>query len=205
MNFFNWIREGVRQAVLYGVHDAVGELGPPHSGQDMNERILHLLRTSPEGETPRLDGPSAAGWHQAKAARPHPGRHPGHDGSQRVRLFRTGSRRDAYATRCSRRLRYNLHPLLSAPFDVRWRGQGCAMSGFAHLLMDLVQFRCRGGHHRPCASGGYCRGGARAVSWADRRRGRLRARWAGILSALCRPARWSRPDLPALPSSHPLG
>ena len=27
MNFFNWIREGVRQAVLYGVHDAVGELG----------------------------------------------------------------------------------------------------------------------------------------------------------------------------------
>ena len=60
MNFFNWIREGVRQAVLYGVHDAVGELGPPHSGQDMNERILHLLRTSPEGETPRLDGPSAA-------------------------------------------------------------------------------------------------------------------------------------------------
>ena len=28
MNFFNWIREGVRQAVLYGVHDAVGELGP---------------------------------------------------------------------------------------------------------------------------------------------------------------------------------
>ena len=24
MNFFNWIREGVRQAVLYGVHDAVG-------------------------------------------------------------------------------------------------------------------------------------------------------------------------------------
>ena len=60
MNFFNWIREGVRQAVLYGVHDAVGELGPPHSGQDMNERILHLLRTSPEGETPRLDAPSAA-------------------------------------------------------------------------------------------------------------------------------------------------
>ena len=60
MNFFNWIREGVRQAVLYGVHDAVGELGPPPSGHDMNERILHLLRTSPEAEVPRLDGPSAA-------------------------------------------------------------------------------------------------------------------------------------------------
>ncbi len=58
MNFFNWIREGVRQAVLYGVHDAVGELGPSPSGHDMNERILHLLRTSPEAETPRLEAPS---------------------------------------------------------------------------------------------------------------------------------------------------
>ena len=61
MNFFNWIREGVRQAVLYGVHDAVGELGPAPSGPDMNERILHLLRTSPEPESPRLDGPATAG------------------------------------------------------------------------------------------------------------------------------------------------
>jgi len=59
MNFFNWIREGVRQAVLYGVHDAVGELGTPHSGPDMNDRILHLLRTAPEGETSRLEAPSA--------------------------------------------------------------------------------------------------------------------------------------------------
>ncbi len=59
MNFFNWIREGVRQAVLFGVHDAVGELGTPHSGQDMNERILHLLRTAPGADTPRLDSPSA--------------------------------------------------------------------------------------------------------------------------------------------------
>ena len=59
MNFFNWIREGVRQAVLYGVHDAVGELGTPQGGQDMNERILHLLRTSPDTGTQRLESPSA--------------------------------------------------------------------------------------------------------------------------------------------------
>ena len=83
MNFFNWIREGVRQAVLYGVHDAVGELGPAPGGPDMNERILHLLRTAPEAEAPRLDGPSPC-RRQAQAARPHPGRHPGHDGSRRV-------------------------------------------------------------------------------------------------------------------------
>jgi len=59
MNFFNWIREGVRQAVLYGVHDAVGELGTPQSGHDMKDRILHLLRTSPDAESPRLDAPAA--------------------------------------------------------------------------------------------------------------------------------------------------
>ena len=54
MNFFNWIREGVRQAVLYGVHDAVGELGTPHSGQDMNERVLHLLRTPARTPIPHV-------------------------------------------------------------------------------------------------------------------------------------------------------
>jgi hypothetical protein len=59
VNFFNWIREGVRQAVLYGVHDAVGELGTPHSGQDMNDRILHLLRTAPDASSPRLEAPTA--------------------------------------------------------------------------------------------------------------------------------------------------
>jgi hypothetical protein len=69
MNFFNWIREGVRQAVLYGVNDAVGELGTPHSGQDMNERILHLLRTSPEGGSPRLEAPSATAGAGAKRKR----------------------------------------------------------------------------------------------------------------------------------------
>ena len=69
MNFFNWIREGVRQAVLYGVHDAVGELGPAPGGPDMNERILHLLRTSPGPETPRLDGPSAGGTKRKRLGR----------------------------------------------------------------------------------------------------------------------------------------
>jgi hypothetical protein len=69
MNFFNWIREGVRQAVLYGVHDAVGELGPTHSGLDMNDRILHLLRTSPEADAPRLDAPTVGGTAVAKRKR----------------------------------------------------------------------------------------------------------------------------------------
>jgi hypothetical protein len=69
MNFFNWIREGVRQAVLYGVHDAVGDLGPSPGGHDMNERILHLLRTSPEGESPRLEATASGTPAAAKRKR----------------------------------------------------------------------------------------------------------------------------------------
>ncbi len=61
MNFFNWIREGVRQAVLFGVSDAVGELGNAPSGEDMNHRILHLLRTAPQQETAQLGSPVMAG------------------------------------------------------------------------------------------------------------------------------------------------
>jgi len=56
VNFFNWIREGVRQAVLFGVSDAVGELGPAPNGEDMNHRILSLLRTVPQQDARQLDG-----------------------------------------------------------------------------------------------------------------------------------------------------
>lgn len=48
MNFFNWIREGVRQAVLYGVSDAVGDIGTPPDGEDVRHRLLEVIRTSPD-------------------------------------------------------------------------------------------------------------------------------------------------------------
>ncbi len=35
MNFFAWIREGVRQAVLLGVSDAVEHIGTPPEGEDI--------------------------------------------------------------------------------------------------------------------------------------------------------------------------
>ena len=44
MNFFTWIRDGVRQAVLLGVSDAVEDLGTPHEGDDMPQRLLSVLR-----------------------------------------------------------------------------------------------------------------------------------------------------------------
>ena len=48
MNFFNWIREGVRQAVLYGVSDAVGDIGTPPDGEDVRNRLLEVIRTAPD-------------------------------------------------------------------------------------------------------------------------------------------------------------
>jgi hypothetical protein len=45
MNFFTWIRDGVRQAVLLGVTDAVGDLGTPTEGDDISHRLLETLRS----------------------------------------------------------------------------------------------------------------------------------------------------------------
>ena len=44
MNFFSWIRDGVRHAVLLGVSDAVGDIGTPVEGDDISKRLLQALR-----------------------------------------------------------------------------------------------------------------------------------------------------------------
>jgi hypothetical protein len=44
MNFFEWIRMGVRRAVLLGVADAVGDIGKPPESEDISRRLLELLR-----------------------------------------------------------------------------------------------------------------------------------------------------------------
>lgn len=45
MNFFSWVRDGVRQAVLLGVSDAVGDIGTPPEGDDIGQRLLQAIRT----------------------------------------------------------------------------------------------------------------------------------------------------------------
>ncbi|MFZ1934092.1 MAG: hypothetical protein WCB27_00225 [Thermoguttaceae bacterium] len=44
MNFFTWVRDGVRHAVLLGLSDAVGDIGTPVEGDDMGQRLLQALR-----------------------------------------------------------------------------------------------------------------------------------------------------------------
>jgi hypothetical protein len=44
VNFFTWIREGVKQAVLLGVSDAVQEIGTPENEEDMSHRLLEVIK-----------------------------------------------------------------------------------------------------------------------------------------------------------------
>jgi hypothetical protein len=54
MNFFSWVRDGVRHAVLMGVSDAVSDIGVPDKGEDIGRRLLEAAnnRTVLTNETP---------------------------------------------------------------------------------------------------------------------------------------------------------
>ncbi len=54
MNFFGWIRDGVRQAVLLGVNDAVDTLGKPHEDDDFSARMLGVIRDGGTNAAPKL-------------------------------------------------------------------------------------------------------------------------------------------------------
>lgn len=43
VNFFSWIRDGVRQSVLLGVSDAVEQLGTPASAEEIHPSVAGLL------------------------------------------------------------------------------------------------------------------------------------------------------------------
>ena len=43
MNFFSWIRDGVRQSVLMGVSDAVNQLGAPPTDEELHPSVTAFL------------------------------------------------------------------------------------------------------------------------------------------------------------------
>lgn len=47
MSVYNWIREGVRQAVLSGFSDAIEQVGVPTQGQQLNPQLVSILRQVP--------------------------------------------------------------------------------------------------------------------------------------------------------------
>lgn len=46
VNFFTWIRDGVRQSVLLGVSDAVEQLGTPASADEIHPSVAGILSPS---------------------------------------------------------------------------------------------------------------------------------------------------------------
>lgn len=60
-NFFAWLREGVRQAVLLGVTDAVQNLGKPRDDDQVSHRLLEMLQQGgPATEPHRLTSSSGS-------------------------------------------------------------------------------------------------------------------------------------------------
>lgn len=48
-NFFEWLRDGVRQSVLLGVSDAVEQIGTPETASEINPELAGLLNDAPGG------------------------------------------------------------------------------------------------------------------------------------------------------------
>ncbi len=57
INFFSWIRDGVRQSVMLGVSDAIEQLGTPASTDELHPSVVGFLnaeRAAPD--QPKLAG-----------------------------------------------------------------------------------------------------------------------------------------------------
>lgn len=52
MNFYAWVREGVKRAVLLGFADAIEQIGVPQEGDDASQQLLTLLRQGKAIEGP---------------------------------------------------------------------------------------------------------------------------------------------------------
>jgi hypothetical protein len=57
VNFFEWLRDGVRQSVLLGVSDAIEHIGTPADSDDLHPNVAALL----QGDTVNSKRPSGSG------------------------------------------------------------------------------------------------------------------------------------------------
>lgn len=64
VNFFEWIRDGVRQSVLLGVSDAIEQIGTPAESSNMHPGVAAFMASDKTGEKKHVGavaGTNAAG------------------------------------------------------------------------------------------------------------------------------------------------
>lgn len=74
INFFSWIRDGVRQSVLMGVSDAIDQLGTPAATDQLHPDVVAFLQNGAPGSsatstsplTPNLAGGQRGGNNSRK-------------------------------------------------------------------------------------------------------------------------------------------
>lgn len=59
VNFFDWMRQGVKQSVLLGVSDAIETMGTPNDTDELHPRMLAFLQE--EGNAPKKVGSRTRG------------------------------------------------------------------------------------------------------------------------------------------------
>lgn len=59
LNFFQWVREGVKQSVLLGISDAVEHLGQPENGDDVQKRLTAALKSDSGQPGPKKSSTAA--------------------------------------------------------------------------------------------------------------------------------------------------
>lgn len=80
INFFGWIRDGVRQSVLLGVSDAIDQLGTPPSTDELHPDVVAFLQNgapaaAAAGVAPKLTGnPNGGAGRNSGAGRKRLGR-----------------------------------------------------------------------------------------------------------------------------------
>ncbi|WP_442507087.1 hypothetical protein SH528x_005984 [Novipirellula sp. SH528] len=60
VNFFEWLRDGVRQSVLLGVSDAIEQIGTPTDSDDLHPNVAALLATDTGTTTKGTRGKTTA-------------------------------------------------------------------------------------------------------------------------------------------------
>ena len=51
VNFFEWLRDGVRQSVLLGFSDAMEQIGSPPESEQISEKMAAVIGESKKGKT----------------------------------------------------------------------------------------------------------------------------------------------------------